>query len=1268
MSAGEWLEDCKRAPLSDVAAALGLPARRDRRFTCPACGAEAKSRKCRWWSRPASVGWLCEGCSAGGSGLDLAAWRILGRSPGSTDWPRVREWFAARGWCDGAAGGGPAPRLRPLPAPPRVDAARGPALDLAAAWKALAPLHDAAAAAAWWMRRGVDEASALELASVPDLIHLPDGRHPRPLPPHAARLWGLCAARRGDERRPLLYLVRDASGAPRCAQRRVVPGSAPTDSKSKALPAEVLPVAFEGRPHLLGCVRAAAAALAAGSNLALVEGEVDHAVAVAAGWMALGATGASGLRHAAAALVDALRCLEIEAVALGCVYLVAHVGDTPTPAHPGGAGAEYMAEAGGALRAAGIPTAVVDLPSRPDGRGDLGDVAEGRSGPRAVVGTLPALEAVRAVLASGVRVRGPALALNVDDARRRVLPGLLGEAKRLAGPGELVTLGVPMGVGKTHAAAVWAAALASEGLAVVYATPTHALAREVVEHAKRGGIAPGVVIHAKGLTAEDDGVPLCKALAAAAARGTGDLFRRALATEGRSVCMRCDWAAGCPVTGRVRPTPGEVVVMPVHMLQHLPPGSTDFVLLDDCGKAEILSKAPRSALESMRPGTLPGARLGDLAPLVDVLGQALDLAHLAHLARVAEVDAAADEARACGERAAPRRTADDVGYRLLGDDLAAALAPLRAAAVDWAAAAESPDPWAAWPDPVVGAIGGGVFVGLQAVPDRAALEALCLAVDLVLEQPARGHLAVRLDRAGWTLEIRRPPAMPEGAAVVALDGTADRTPLQWVHVARVSGRTLVDLSMTVLSAPSPVYHWRRSKGLNISRLGTRTGERFTFSAAAAGELRTGLAALLEALALRPGLALPSVGIVTHKVVAVVWRKALGEVLTEDEQAGGAWDDAAAAAVGEVICDLAPHCAGLVVGHYGADDRGTNRFNAVGVLAVLGCPRPPLAALEATADAMGGADPAALVAEKVGETLAQAVARARHLSNGNLAAIVGCADAPAPVGPDLPGLVPTTTEASPGDWAAWPRALRLAGLRALADKRGELLPADGDPGEIEAVARALEWTCYPVGAPGGGPRGLAWADPARAGEGSKDCRFNDSGHLASFDAQSGRVGPHDFTGEVGAPPAAEVDGGTAPPLFSIRTEAKNPVSMRNHSTENPPPPQTAAAAAPSVTHPGRSTTARLPFEDDDDEWGGPPAPVEQPEALPVDPLPAKRLSQTTPLAAAARLALAPVLAAYREVDNARPPTDQPLRGPASIPPGEAPPKLASTEATTWPPAG
>ena len=396
--------------------------------------------------------------------------------------------------------------------------------------------------------------------------------------------------------------------------------------------------------------------------------------------------------------------------------------------------------------------------------------------------------------------------------------------------------------------------------------------------------------------------------------------------------------------------------------------------------------------------------------------------------------------------------------------------------------------------------------------------------------------------------------------------------------------------------------------MNVSRLGTRTGGGFVFSDEAAGELRAALAGVLEALALRPGQPLPSVGVVTHKALAVAMRKALGEPMTAKDRAGVHWDDAAAA-VGEVARDLAKHCARLVVGHYGADDRGTNRFNAVGVLAVLGCPRPPLAALEATAGAMGVDDPRALVGERVAETLAQAVARARHLSNRNLVAIVGCADAEAPAGPDLPGLAPITTEASPGDWAAWPRALRLAGLRALADERGELLPADGDPREIEAVARALEWTCYPVGAPGGGPRSLAWAPMGWAGEGSKDCGSNDSGHLASFEAQSVRAKPQDFPGEVGAPSVPNVGGGTAGPLFSIRTEAGTPVSMRNHSTEDVSGPPAAAAglahpgevqaaaAAPSKMRLGRST-ARLPFEDDDDEWCPPaaaPAPAPAPHA-------------------------------------------------------------------------
>mgnify|MGYP003380702326 CR=1 FL=1 len=71
--------------------------------------------------------------------------------------------------------------------------------------------------------------------------------------------------------------------------------------------------------------------------------------------------------------------------------------------------------------------------------------------------------------------------------------------------------------------------------------------------------------------------------------------------------------------------------------------------------------------------------------------------------------------------------------------------------------------------------------------------------------------------------------------------------------------------------------------------------------------------------------------------------------------------------------------------------------------------------------------------------------------------------------DPPSFAPPSTAASDGN-AAWARALRLAGLRELADTRRELLPTDGDPLEIEAVARALEWTCYQDG------NGWRWAAP------------------------------------------------------------------------------------------------------------------------------------------------------------------------------------------------
>ena len=178
-SGRSWFEVVKdRAPLSDVAAALGLEVRRGRCGPCPACNAGPGSdHRQPIGFRPDGAGWRCFHCNVSGDAVDLAAWKLHGTPArelrGDTEHQRraeLRAWFAARAWCDDDSGGvrmgaymdrvmgGLAPRAsRPSPKGPPAPPTRPPepsppparaflpSADVGALWAACAPLDVVAA-------------------------------------------------------------------------------------------------------------------------------------------------------------------------------------------------------------------------------------------------------------------------------------------------------------------------------------------------------------------------------------------------------------------------------------------------------------------------------------------------------------------------------------------------------------------------------------------------------------------------------------------------------------------------------------------------------------------------------------------------------------------------------------------------------------------------------------------------------------------------------------------------------------------------------------------------------------------------------------------------------------------------------------------------------------------------------------------------------------------------------------------------------------------
>ncbi len=197
-----WLDDACRAPLPEVVATLGLDLHRDGKSfgPCPSCGMATRAnpgrtdRRGRCRIEADGKRWACcsngtEGCGAKGDGLALVAWSLTGRAwaKGDSDTSaQVREWYAARGWCDASPDGGstPATLARPRRATVAVQVnqpkPRPPAAEVAALWARCLPVTADPEMAAWLAGRhdgAIDPATVakfdLARALPADLANLP---------------------------------------------------------------------------------------------------------------------------------------------------------------------------------------------------------------------------------------------------------------------------------------------------------------------------------------------------------------------------------------------------------------------------------------------------------------------------------------------------------------------------------------------------------------------------------------------------------------------------------------------------------------------------------------------------------------------------------------------------------------------------------------------------------------------------------------------------------------------------------------------------------------------------------------------------------------------------------------------------------------------------------------------------------------------------------------------------------------------------------------
>ena len=214
-----WIEDARRVPLLDVAAALGLEADPGGRSLCPCPGCGVERRGSRDPRGPVGLtpdrgGWRCFRCGAGGDGLDLVATRLFAgrlRDLAPENVQDVRDWYADHGWCaaDVAPESARPPSSRPAttgtaapPHPSDLNIARPPAGEVAELWNACVPPADDGEVSAWLAFRGLDPAKVSDL----DLA--------RALPRTSALpAWARCAGRPWSAGWRCVFPVYDATGS-----------------------------------------------------------------------------------------------------------------------------------------------------------------------------------------------------------------------------------------------------------------------------------------------------------------------------------------------------------------------------------------------------------------------------------------------------------------------------------------------------------------------------------------------------------------------------------------------------------------------------------------------------------------------------------------------------------------------------------------------------------------------------------------------------------------------------------------------------------------------------------------------------------------------------------------------------------------------------------------------------------------------------------------------------------------------------------------------
>lgn len=221
------------------------------------------------------------------------------------------------------------------------------------------------------------------------------------------------------------------------------------------------------------------------------------------------------------------------------------------------------------------------------------------------------------------------------------------------------------------------------------------------------------------------------------------------------------------------------------------------------------------------------------------------------------------------------------------------------------------------------------------------------------ETPSAISILVLGESGAWSLETREIKKLPK-APIVMLDATGELTIEE--YKAAFPHYNVKMMGMRVWgSQPRAAVHVK-TKGVSRTALVDRSG---SMKAGAIGTIKRLLTTLIdESRRAMPRARLGrdlSVGVLTYKVVA---------------------DALTVGALKSYVTTMRARGVQIDVGYFGRDDRGTNRFEAVDALAVIGDARPNLGDVDADCGLLG-LSTSKTVAGRAEAVITQAVYRARH---------------------------------------------------------------------------------------------------------------------------------------------------------------------------------------------------------------------------------------------------------------------------------------------------